>query len=255
MTTAWLRTRDLFVELVVRDIKLRYRGSLLGVLWTLINPLAELLVLLFVFGRVLRVDIPNFPSYLFIGLIVYTWFQTSLTFATTAFVANRELIRRPGVPAAVLPVVAVASNLVHFLLSLPILAGLFVMRGTPIPLTSLWLPVLVGLEFAFIVACAYPLAILYVWFRDMQHLLRVALQLLFYLTPVFYQVSVIPGPLRVFYAANPMARLMDAFRDVLMYATPPDPAGLAIVAAWSAVLLLAGLFWFRRVGHRFADEL
>src|SRR5690349_8514035 len=103
----WVRTRDLLHELIARDIKLRYRGSVLGVLWTMVNPLAELLVLLFVFGVVLRVDIRNFSSYLFTGLIVYGWFQNSLNFATGAVVGNRELVRRPGVPVAILPIVTV----------------------------------------------------------------------------------------------------------------------------------------------------
>src|SRR6186997_2427136 len=114
----WRHVRDLLRELIARDIKLRYRGSLLGILWTLLNPLAELLVLLFVFGVVLQVSIPNYSAYLFTGLIVYGWFQTSVNFATGAIVSNRELVRRPGVPIVILPMVTVASNLVHFVLSL-----------------------------------------------------------------------------------------------------------------------------------------
>src|SRR4026209_188099 len=93
----WVRAKDLLRELIARDIKLRYRGSLLGILWTLLNPLAELLVLVFVFGVVLQVQIPNFPAFVFTGLIVYGWFQTSVNFATNAIVGNRELVRRPGV--------------------------------------------------------------------------------------------------------------------------------------------------------------
>src|SRR4029078_1956831 len=99
----WAQVRDLIRELIARDIKLRYRGSLLGIAWTLLNPLAELLVLLFVFGTVLRLDVPNFDAYLFPGLLVYGWFQTSLNFATGAIVGNRELVRRPGVPSVILP--------------------------------------------------------------------------------------------------------------------------------------------------------
>src|SRR5262245_57791582 len=124
MPARWVQARDLLRELIARDIALRYRGSLLGILWTLLNPLAELLVLLFIFGRVMPVSIPNFPAYLFTGLIVYGWFQSSVNFATMAIVGNRELVRRPGVPLLILPAVTVASNLVHFVLSLPILGGL-----------------------------------------------------------------------------------------------------------------------------------
>jgi lipopolysaccharide transport system permease protein len=253
----WIRTRDLCLNLIVRDIKLRYRGSLLGVLWTLINPLAELLVLLFVFGHVLRVDVPNFSSYLFIGLTAYNWFQSSLNFATGAIVANRDLVRRPGVPVMILPVITVASNMVHFVLSMPILAGLLIASGIALTPAVLWLPVLVVIEFALILAFAYPISIVHVWFRDTQHLLRVALQLLFYLTPVFYSVSIatIPERLRLLYQLNPMMQMIDAYRRVLMYGTAPRAAGLAYISVLALVLLTLGMVWFHRASQRFADEV
>ena len=165
--------RDLLRELIARDIKLRYRGSILGILWTLVNPLAELLVLLFVFGTVFRIDIPNFPAYLFTGLIVYGWFQTSLSFATGAVVGNRELIHRPGVPALVLPMVTVAANMVHFLLSLPVLVLLLLITGVGLTPFVLTLPVLVLIEFVLILGCAYFVATFHVQFRDTQHVLTV----------------------------------------------------------------------------------
>jgi lipopolysaccharide transport system permease protein len=251
----WARTRDLLRELIARDIKLRYRGSLLGILWTLLNPLAELLVLLFVFGVVFKVEIPNFPAYLFTGLIVYGWFQTSVNFATGAIVGNRELVRRPGVPVLILPVVTVASNLVHFVLSLPILAGLLLVSQVPLHAVVLLLPVLVFLEFILILGFAYPVATVHVWFRDTQHVLRIALQLLFYLTPIFYEASAVPDRLRWFYQINPMAHMVDAYRAVLMRGELPDLWSLLYLAGVSATLLALGAAWFRHASHRFADEL
>jgi lipopolysaccharide transport system permease protein len=251
----WQRMRDLLRELVARDIKLRYRGSVLGILWTLVNPLAELAVLLFVFGIVLRAGIPNFAAYLFTGLIVFGWFQSSVHFATLAIVGNRELVRRPGVPAALLPVVTVASNLVHFLLSLPILFGLLVTSEVPLTGALVALPLLVILEFVLILGFAYPVAIMHVWFRDTQHVLQIALQLLFFLTPVFYETRAVPEDLRWVYEINPMAHLVDAYRAILMRGELPASSSLLYLAGISAVMLFVGLTWFRKASHRFADEL
>jgi lipopolysaccharide transport system permease protein len=252
---SWVWSRDLLIELVVRDIKLRYRGSALGVLWTLLNPLAELLVLLFIFDLVLHVQIPNFAVYLFTGLIAYTWFSTSLAFATTAIVENRELVKRPGVPSILLPVVTVASNMVHFVLSLPILFGLLVLSGIPLTHTVIALPLLVAIQFAFILACTYPVAAIHVWFRDIQHIVRVFVQLLFYLTPVFYRTSDVPARLRSIYRLNPMAQIVDTYRAVLIDGAWPSPAGVLYVAIAAAALLAIGMSWFRRASYRFADEL
>ena len=121
--------RDLFRELIARDMKLRYKRSVMGVAWTLLNPLAELVILFLIFGLVLPLDIPNYPAFLFIGIFAYGWFQNSLYFATGAIVGNRELVRQPGFPVLILPVVTVASNLIHFLLALPILFALLLYSG------------------------------------------------------------------------------------------------------------------------------
>jgi ABC-type polysaccharide/polyol phosphate export systems, permease component len=251
----WQQMRDLLRELIARDIKLRYRGSLLGIAWTLLNPLAELLVLLFVFGSVFRVNIPNFGAYLFTGLLVYGWFQNSLNLATGAIVGNRELVRRPGVPPAILPIVTVASNLVHFLLSLPVLFGLLILNGIHVTSAVLALPLLIAIEFVFIAGLAYPVATIHVWFRDTQHVLRVALQLLFYLTPIFYEASSVPPVLQPFYRLNPMAPMVDAYRAVLIEGRWPAPASVLSLTAVAFAALLIGAAWFRRASYRFADEL
>jgi lipopolysaccharide transport system permease protein len=251
----WLRSRDLLRELIIRDIKLRYRGSLLGVLWTLLNPLAELLVLLFVFGVVLQVKVENFAAYLFTGLLVYGWFQTSVNFATMAIVGNRELVRRPGVPILILPVVTAASNLAHFILSLPILFGLLLTSHIPMTAALLMLPVLMLIEFVLILGFAYPVATVNVWFRDTQHVLRIALQLLFYLTPIFYETATVPASLQWVFRVNPLAHLVDAYRAVLLQGRLPDPSSVLYLSVVSAVLCAAGMVWFDRASPRFADEL
>jgi homopolymeric O-antigen transport system permease protein len=251
----WVRTRDLLREMIARDIKLRYQRSVLGIAWTLLNPIAELLVLLFIFNRVLRVNIPNYSAFLFTGLLVYGWFQSSLNFATTSVVGNRELVRRPGVSAMLLPIVTVASNLVHFLLSLPILFVLLIVSGIHIGPAIATLPLLIAIQFAFILGLAYPVAAIHVWFRDTQHVLRVALQLLFYLTPIFYDTDTVPSGFQGLYQINPLAHMVDAYRAVLLRNELPGSSSLVFLIAWSSIVLATGIVCFRRASYRFADEL
>lgn len=251
----WVHVRDILRELIARDIKLRYRGSYFGMAWTLLNPIAELAVLWFVFGRVLPLNIPNYAAFLFTGLLVYTWFQTSLFNATVAVVSNRDLIRRPDVPLDILPVISVASTLVHFLLSLPVLLVVMAWTGVPITGALAALPVLIAIQFVVILALAYPLAALHVWFRDTQHFLKVGLQLLFFLTPVFYDPRAVPDKFRGALQLNPMSTVVDGYRDVLVRGTvPPLGQWLVLAAVFSALLLLT-LALFRRASHHFADEL
>ena len=158
-------------------------------------------------------------------------------------------------PSLILPIVTVASNMVHFVLSLPILAGLLLLSGIPITHTVLALPFLIVVEFVFILSCAYPIATIHVWFRDIQHVVRVGLQLFFYLTPVFYLSSSVPERVRPFYRVDPMAHLVDAYRAILIQGTWPNPMSLVYLIAVSSVLLVIGITWFRHASHLFADEL
>lgn len=185
--------RDLMLELILRDLRLRYKRSLLGIAWSLVTPLYLLLVLYFVFTVVLPLGIPNFESFLFIGILVWSWLAGSLEQATDSIVDNRELVRQPAFPMAILPIVTVAANLIHFLLALPILAAFLWLGGTAAAGPAIvLLPVLVMLQFLFTLSIAYFVATLQVTFRDTKHLLRVLLTLGFYLTPIFYELRQVP---------------------------------------------------------------
>ena len=251
----WVHVRDLLRELITRDMRLRYRGSFFGMAWTLLNPIVELLVLLFIFSAVLPLRVPNYAPFLFTGLLVYTWFQSSLFYATVAIVNSRDLIRRPDVPLSVLPIVSVASTLLHFIMSLPVLFVLLIASGVQLTTAALELPVLIGVQFILILALAYPLAAAYVWFRDAQHFLRVSLQLLFYLTPIFYEAKTIPERFQTLYRLNPMVTIVEGYRDVLIRGVFPPMRSWLVLAAISTALLFFGLAAFKHASHRFADEL
>jgi lipopolysaccharide transport system permease protein len=247
--------RDVALELILRDLRLRYKRSLLGIAWSLVTPLCQLLVLHFVFTVVLPLGIADFVSFLFVGILVWNWLASSLDQATGSIVDNRELVRQPGFPVAILPVVTVAANLIHFLMGLPILAAFLWLGGAaPGPALAL-LPALVALQFLFTLSIAYIVATLHVTFQDTKHLLGVLLTLGFYLTPVFYEVRQAPERFQLLYALNPMVHMIGAYRDVLLRGAWPSPYGLVGMALASGVLLFLGYALFTRTSYRFVDEL
>lgn len=250
-----LYLRDLLRELVVRDMKLRYKRSVLGVIWSLFNPLAQLLVFNFVFRLVLPLDIPNYATFVFVGLLSWTWFSSSLFQATEVIVHNPELIRRPGFPTAILPIVTVTTHFIHFLIALPILFAFLLLSNMWPDLTLLTLPLLVALQFLFTLGLAYFMAAIHVTFRDTQHLLNIALMLAFYLTPIFYDAGVIPDKYKPLYNLNPMVHIVDSYRAILMRGEGPAVWPLVILAILTALLLFAGYTLFVHMSHRFAEEI
>lgn len=260
MTSSALASRgahllDLAYELVTRELKLRYKRSTLGVLWSLVTPLAQLVVFTLVFQSVLRLNVPNYPLFVFVGVLAWNWFQTAVFTASGAITENRDLVRRPGFPSVVLPAVTVATNFVHYVLAVPILLAFVVWSEAPLTPAVLWLVPLLALQFALTLGVAYVVASLNVTFRDVQHLLGVALTLLFYLTPVFYASESVPEQYRAALNLNPLGRLLDAQRAVLLEGRTPDPASLASVAALALVLLVVGFAVFRSARERFVEEL
>jgi lipopolysaccharide transport system permease protein len=246
---------DLLVVLVGRDIKLRYKRSFLGLAWSLLNPLAQFLILNFVFTIVLPLNIPNYTTFLFTGVLAWNWFSTSLILATSAIVDNRELIRRPGFPPAVLPLIAVVSNLIHFVLALPILAFFVITSGTPLTAAALWLPAVIAVHFLLILSLAFFLATIQVTFRDTQYLLNIVLLLGFYLTPVFYDASAAPVHSMLAYQLNPMVAVLGAYRATLLGGGWVDTSSLALITVLAAGLLVVGYRVFTHASYHFAEEL
>jgi lipopolysaccharide transport system permease protein len=246
---------DLLRVLVDRDMKLLYKRSALGIAWTLINPLLQLAVFSFVFRSVIPINIPQFSSFAFSGLLIWTWSQTALFQATGLITSNKALIRQPNFPTAILPVVTTMTGLIHFLLALPVLIIFLAVDGVEPSSVLFVLPLLMVIQFVLTVGLAYPLAALNVTFRDTQHTLGVLLQMLFYLTPIFYDLNSVPKEFQPFYQLNPMVPLIEAYRAILLKGTQPDWQVLLIVSLVVAVILPIGLAIFRRQSNTFVEEL
>lgn len=247
--------RDLLRELVVRDMKLRYKRSVLGAAWSLLNPLAQLVVFSVVFRLILPLNIPDYPAFLFTGLLAWSWFQSSLLLAAGAIVNNRELIRQPGFPMAVLPVVTVTTHLIHYLLALPILLFFLLFSRIELGTAVFALPLLLILQYLFTLGLAYVVATIHVIFRDTEHLLGVFLLLLFYLTPIFYDAAALPEPFRALYNLNPLVHLIGAYRSILLQNQLPPLLPLLVIGGGTAVLLIIGYRLFVQTSYRFVEEL
>ncbi|QIR39713.1 ABC transporter permease [Tolypothrix sp. PCC 7910] len=246
---------DVLRQLVERDMKLLYKRSVLGVAWTLINPLLQLVVFAFVFQVILPAGIPRYASFTFTGLLVWNWFSSSLYQATGVIIANRPLIRQPGFPLAILPIVTTTTGLIHFLLALPVLIIFLLVDGIQLKTVVLFLPILQALQFLLTVCLAYLLAALNVSLRDTQHTLGVILQLLFYVTPIFYDIKNVPPTFHFFYNLNPMVHIISAYRAVLIQGTQPDWQSLGIIAIIMSICLPIGLKFFQRQSDRFVEEI
>jgi lipopolysaccharide transport system permease protein len=175
--------------------------------------------------------------------------------ATTSIVDNRDLIKRPGFPVAVLPVATITSTLIHFLLALPVLFVLLAVTGVTLTIAVIALPLIIALQFVLTLGFAYLVATFHVAFRDTQYLLGVVLQLLFFLTPVFYDISTIPDRYRVVFQINPMAGLVNAYRSVLLKGQFPVPADFVLLVSISIVLAALGYLLMQRARHYFVEEL
>jgi lipopolysaccharide transport system permease protein len=250
-----LYLRDLLRELVLRDIKVQYKSSVLGVAWSLLNPLFQLLVFVFLFRVVMPLGIDNYASFAFTGMLAWSWFQLSMMQATGVITSHRELIRRPGFPAAILPAITVTTNLIHLLVALPLLLIFVLFSKGELNLTILVLPLVMVLQFMLTLALAYILATANVLFRDTQHLVGVFLQLLFYFTPVFYSARQVPGKYRAIYELNPMVHIVSAYRDLLLAGKMPDTNVLLFLGLAAAGLLAIGYKIFVHSRDRFVEEL
>jgi lipopolysaccharide transport system permease protein len=251
----FIHMRDLLGELILRDIKLRYKRSVLGVGWSLINPVAQLLVFGFIFEYVLPLNIPNYTSFLFVGLLVWNWFQSSLLAATVVIVDNRELVRKPGFKPMILPIVVVSTNLIHYIFALPILFLFVVLGELHLTVAIIVFPAVLAIQFLFTLGVSYFLSAIHVTFRDTQYLLGIFLLLGFYLSPVFYPFSAVPEQFQPIYRLNPLAMLINSYRDILIWGEMPSAGPLIYLSVTTIFFLWIGHAIFKKASYRFIEEL
>ena len=254
MSRRWIHRRDLLYELVITGVKTRYKRSALGLLWALLNPLAHLLIFIFIRGA-LRIDVPNYPLFLFTGILVWNWFREGISQSVNSITGNRDLIKRPGFPLALLPVVAVITPLLDMLIGTPILIIIWLNSNVQLGLSLVALPLVIAIQFILVLGIGYLLATVNVRFRDTQQLTRVGLRLFFFLTPIFYDGRRIPEALQPLYNLNPLLHLLNAYRAILMDGVWPEWQPLLLVGLGGLLFMWLARRFFIRGSYRFVEEL
>jgi ABC-type polysaccharide/polyol phosphate export permease len=250
------RAWELLYLLTLRELKLRYQDTVFGYLWSLVRPLVQGVVLYVVLSKFIRIDVKDYGLVLLAGLFPWTWFQTSLVTAVGAFAGNGALIKKVYFPRFVLPLATVTNNGVQFALSLPVLILLLLVTGhTPSWTWIVGIPYLLAVQALLIMGIVLFIASVDVYFRDLEHLTDVFVGLIwFYLTPVIYPLSIVPEKYHNWVLVNPMASLIEGWRDVFLHNQLPG------IELWPALAFAAGIaalgsLSFRRLEGGFADAL
>ena len=248
------RHRMLLWHFIKRDFYLRYTGSALGVMWSLVGPLAQLSVLSFTFGSIIRVDIDHFPAFVFSALLPWTWFSSSLASAGTLFFSHRDLVRKPAFPPAALVVVNTVSHLITFVISLPLLYAILWWYGRLVTWNPLALLSLLITQAVLIVGLSFMVATWNVFYRDVAQLVGIALSLLFFLTPIFYR-PIVSNEYLALLAFNPLVPLINAYRAVLFEGVSPLWPSVAQTGAISALICGLGYWMYRRLESDVVDTV
>jgi lipopolysaccharide transport system permease protein len=246
--------RELLLSLVQRELKARYRASVLGFLWTFLNPTLLMCVYALVFSVYMRQSVENYTYFMFVGLLPWVWFSTSVGAGASAISDRRDLLTKVRFPAQVLPATVVTTNLINYLLSFPLMIGLGAIFGVwPSWHLLLW-PLIVAIQLLFTLGLSYLISALNVAFRDLQHIVGNMLTLWFFLTPVIYPITTVPEWARPFVLyGNPMAALTSAYQAIFYLHQLPDLALLAWVTLWAGVLLWAATWTFEQRREEFAE--
>jgi len=247
--------RELILNLVIRDLKVKYKGSVLGFFWSLLNPLLLLVVYSIAFKYVIRIRVENFPLFFMVAFLPWTFLTLSLSLSVNVIVDNRYLIKKVYFPREILPLSVVLFNLVQFLLTFLILFPVLFLFRVPLGPSLGGLPLVIGLQTLFITGIALVLSNLNVYFRDIKHLVEVFLQMWFWLTPVAYPFTLVPDPVKFLFKLNPMTLFVIAYRDILLEARFPDMALMGQLALWSLGVLVLGYLLFNRYDARLAESI
>ena len=233
-------------ELALKELKLRYKRSVLGFLWALLNPALMMVVLTIVFSTILRFGIPHYAIFLLSVLLPWTFFSQSLSYAVESVVTNGDLIKKVAVPKLVFPLAAVVANSVNLLLSLIPLALLVVAMGHPFYWTWLYLPVPIVALVIFTLGATFVFATSHVYYRDVSHIIQIVLQLWFYVTPILYTLEIFPVQYQWLFKFNPVIYVINDFRLAVYYGQLPrlDSVIASFVCAFGALFI--GFAVFRR---------
>lgn len=246
---------ELIKNLVISDLKVKYQSSVLGFAWSMLNPLLMMLVLYVVFSNVFRFEQEHFDLYLLIGIIAWRFLANGTMTAMTSIVGKPSLVTKIYIPREILTFSLTMSAFISSILEFAVLIPLLLLLGASLSLTILLFPVIHILYFLIVYGISLALASLYVYFRDLNQIWDIVLQVGFYTAPIIYPLSLVPEKYLDYYMLSPITRLMMMYRDVLLYGTIPHIYDFMFVAGFGLAFLAFGSLMFRKLSPRFAEEV
>lgn len=247
--------RELLKTNIKKEVRGKYKGSWLGVLWTFLNPLLMLAVYAFVFPYILRVKVENYTIFMIVALIPWNFFTTAIQSGTGSVVANGNILKKVYFPREIIPISITTSQLVNFLITCIIMFVFILFSGVGFSIHLLLMPLLILIQYLITLALTFVLSALTVFVRDVDHFVSVALTLGFYATPIVYQASMLPEKFQWVLNFNPMAQLVEAYRAILYYHQLPNFTMLGIWGILSIILLILGYIIFKNLEKSFVEEL
>lgn len=248
--------RAMVSNLVHKELRGRYKGSILGFLWTFINPLLQLVVYTIVFATILRSDIEKYYLFLFVALIPWLFFSTCLTGGATCVLGQTAMVTKIYFPREVLPVAFVTSAFVNMLYCFIIVFIVVAVSGVGFSGSALlWLPVVMIIEYILGLGIALISSAITVYFRDLEHILGIISLAWMYMTPIMYSGDIIPKAYQFYFQLNPMSPIISAYRNILYYRQPPELLALVRACSIGIIVLMIGIMVFGQLKRRFAEEL
>lgn len=248
--------KDMVVSLVKRELRGKYKGSVLGFLWTFINPLCQIIVYTVVFSVIVRNDLDQFYVYVITGMIPWVFFDTSLRMGSGCVRYQGDLLKKIYFPREVLPISVVTANFINMLLCFIIVFVVLIFSGRAInPLALFYLPFVMIVEYMITLGFVLVLSSCTVYFKDLEHITTVLLMIWIYGTPILYSTSTIPDSLLKLFKINPMTSIIESYHSILYWGDIPSAKYLAYALLWGVVSLMVGEFVFSKLSGKFAEEL
>ena len=247
--------RELLKTNVKKEIRGRYKNSILGIMWSFLNPLLQLLVYSVIFGALLAGGDETYPIYICIALIPWTYFTTAITQAAFTVIGNADIIKKVYFPREILPISVVTSGAVNFVISTIIILAFVIFSGVGLSWYILLYPFILLIQYVLLLGIGFIVSSVTVYFRDLEHIIGVILMAAFYGTPIVYKLEQLPHTLQIIVQLNPMTHLINAYRYIFYYHQMPNMQILFILLGASVVLTVIGYFIFKKLQKGFAEEL
>lgn len=251
-----LNYKYFLISNIKKDINEKYKGSILGLLWTFINPLSMTLLYYLVFPYILKYKENNYITFLLIGILSWNYFSRGIINSTKSITSNRDLLKKVYFPKIILPITISISELINYLISVLIIFLFIIFNNIGFSIHIFIFPFIILIQFILILGISLITSSINVFFRDVEYIVDFVLKLVYYITPVFYATSLIKGTfLEILLNLNPMTIILNSYRDILINHVYPDFLGLMLVLIFSLFLLIFGNFVFKKLENKFVEEL